>query len=322
MKRDNIIALTGLVMALGALVFIQTMLYWKGTELDQRMHAFKGKNRELMWGIHEALEEQDIALSQEINKLIHLQTRGKALPSESVEWVKKEMERVIDSVSRYYDFDVSVYFRIAKTCHDCEGDGKILLQNYSFHEEDLTIQNYHVRMGYRVDDQDYHVFFFYPQREDYVSGGASRWILASFIPIVMLMLLTSYFLKKSLPTIAGPGLQGASPHKEPGSPPEEKPEAYMLGDYLFDYSTQTLYYENQSISLSKREADILHILCENKNQVLKREEALKKIWGSIDYFNRRSMDVYISKLRKHLSQDARVKITNVHGKGFILTDEA
>ncbi len=94
----------------------------------------------------------------------------------------------------------------------------------------------------------------------------------------------------------------------------------LIGKYIVNYSTQTLKIDNEIINLSVKEIDLLKLLILNKNKILKRKEALKKLWGTNDYFNRRSMDVYVSRLRKYLSKDSNIKITNVHGKGFILSE--
>lgn len=95
---------------------------------------------------------------------------------------------------------------------------------------------------------------------------------------------------------------------------------YQIGDYSFDYPNQTLLIGEERQTITTKEAEILRQLCLRKGQILDRQTALKEIWGESDYFNRRSMDVFISKLRKYLSQDPNVKITNVHGKGFVLED--
>lgn len=95
-------------------------------------------------------------------------------------------------------------------------------------------------------------------------------------------------------------------------------ESYTIGIYNFDYYNQLLISSKGEKSLTKREADVLRMLCLNKNQLLKREIALKQIWGSDDYFMGRSMDVYIAKLRKYLSDDENINIINVHGSGFKL----
>lgn len=96
---------------------------------------------------------------------------------------------------------------------------------------------------------------------------------------------------------------------------------FNIGSFHFHYPTQTLNSNKGKQSLTSREADILKLLCQNKNEVLKRETALKIIWGNDDYFLGRSMDVFITKLRKYLKDDPSVKITNVHGVGFMLTDK-
>lgn len=101
---------------------------------------------------------------------------------------------------------------------------------------------------------------------------------------------------------------------------QQTKEIYTIGFYSYDYEAQTLYWDNQQQKLSQREAEVLKMLCVNKNQVLRRDVALRQIWGANDYFTRRSMDVFISKLRKYLQQDSTIKITNIHGKGFILSD--
>lgn len=97
---------------------------------------------------------------------------------------------------------------------------------------------------------------------------------------------------------------------------------YNVGTHTFDANKQELVSENQEKqSLTPREADLLTLFCKKKGQLLSRETALKKIWGDSNYFNRRIMDVYISKLRKHLADDPTVNIKNIHSKGFILNDE-
>lgn len=93
---------------------------------------------------------------------------------------------------------------------------------------------------------------------------------------------------------------------------------YTIGNYQFDYLTQTLSHEIESIKMSSKEAELLKLLCIRRNDILTREEALLKIWNDDSYFNGRSMDVYLSKLRKYLKYDARIEILNVHGKGFKL----
>lgn len=94
-----------------------------------------------------------------------------------------------------------------------------------------------------------------------------------------------------------------------------------IGKYLFDTKLRTLVYQNESHRLTPREADLLKELIIYKNTVLDRNEALKKIWGDDNYFNARSMDVYITKLRKYFKDDDNIQINNIHGSGFILVTE-
>ena len=93
---------------------------------------------------------------------------------------------------------------------------------------------------------------------------------------------------------------------------------FNIGKFEFDYFSQTL---NDGVAIAKmsgKEADLLRLLCHRKNQILTREEALLKIWNDDSYFNGRSMDVYLSKIRKYLKGDESIEIINVHGKGFKL----
>lgn len=93
---------------------------------------------------------------------------------------------------------------------------------------------------------------------------------------------------------------------------------FNIGDYTFDYTTQLVHYKGMQQKLSTKEAELLRLLCLKKNAVLTREEALLSIWHDDNYFNGRSMDVFLSKLRKYLRDDPKVEILNVHGKGYKL----
>ena len=105
---------------------------------------------------------------------------------------------------------------------------------------------------------------------------------------------------------------------------KEKSQPVMthFGNSFFDYKKRILTTIDQNHSLTDKEAELLKLLLNNKNNLLSREEALKSIWGRNDYFNRRSMDVHLSHLRKLLKADSSIKIVNVHGKGFILEDDS
>lgn len=98
-------------------------------------------------------------------------------------------------------------------------------------------------------------------------------------------------------------------------------EIYPIGSYAFDYNNQVLKYGEEEKRLTKKEALVLRLLCRNVNQLVRREVALKNIWGADDYFMGRSMDVYIAKLRSYLKKDDKVSIINVHGTGFKLEVE-
>jgi DNA-binding response OmpR family regulator len=93
---------------------------------------------------------------------------------------------------------------------------------------------------------------------------------------------------------------------------------YNIGIYAFDYNRQTLISKNKEQKLTSKEAGLLRLLCAHANIVLDRHTALKEIWNDDSYFNARSMDVYIVKLRKYLKDDPRVELLNVHGVGFKL----
>lgn len=99
---------------------------------------------------------------------------------------------------------------------------------------------------------------------------------------------------------------------------EEDQFEFSIGQYHFNSRLRTLTKGGDSHTLSPKENELLHMLCEHKNDLLPREVALKKIWGSDTYFNGRSMDVYIAKLRKYLKDDPNIEIVNIHGNGFRL----
>lgn len=95
-------------------------------------------------------------------------------------------------------------------------------------------------------------------------------------------------------------------------------EVFQIGQYRFDTTNFILSRDSSNISLTPKEGALLRLLCLNVNQLITREKALKKIWGTDDYFIGRSMDVFITRLRKYLKDDPEVMITNVHGTGFKL----
>lgn len=106
--------------------------------------------------------------------------------------------------------------------------------------------------------------------------------------------------------------------QEPGESLGPKPEQYAIGRYVFHYDNHILMFENQQMILSKKECELLRLLSSRQNQLVKREEALTRVWGESTYANGRSMDVFITKLRKRLQDDPTVGIINMHGVGFML----
>ena len=95
-------------------------------------------------------------------------------------------------------------------------------------------------------------------------------------------------------------------------------EVFQIGEYTFDVTNFELIRKNYHHRLTPKEAALLKVMCRYKNTLLTREKALKEVWGDDDYFIGRSMDVFITKLRKYLKDDPKVAIVNVHGTGFRL----
>jgi len=95
---------------------------------------------------------------------------------------------------------------------------------------------------------------------------------------------------------------------------------FVVGSFVFDYSNLALKNDNHEKNLTQKEAEVLRLLLLNIGHVIKREEILRNIWGDDDYFMGRSLDVFISRLRKYLKKDSCVQIINYHGVGFKLID--
>ena len=104
-------------------------------------------------------------------------------------------------------------------------------------------------------------------------------------------------------------------------PKQHNSSEIVLGNYTFNYTKQLLIYNQEEILLTHREAELLYYLTQKKNEILDRSFILKKLWGNDDFFNARSMDVFISKLRKKLKKDSSLSIINVRGYGYKLVSE-
>jgi two-component system OmpR family response regulator len=141
------------------------------------------------------------------------------------------------------------------------------------------------------------------QKEDIIEGfksGADDYITKPFSMEELLYRIEAILRRTTNPVV----------HK--------KDELYIIGSYTFDPLKQMLVFNDQSIKLTTKESELLELLCRHRNEVLERNYALKTIWIDDNYFNARSMDVYITRLRKYLRKDPSVKILNVHGRGYKL----
>jgi two-component system, OmpR family, response regulator len=154
-------------------------------------------------------------------------------------------------------------------------------------------------------DPDIPLFFLSAKtmKEDIIQGyklGADDYITKPFDSEVLLLKIKA-ILKRN----------------EEMNKPNEVTE-YDLGRYHFNPKLRELSINGKTQTLSPKENELLKMLAEFKNDLLAREQALKRIWGSDTYFNGRSMDVYIAKLRKYLKEDETIEIVNIHGNGFRL----
>jgi DNA-binding response OmpR family regulator len=97
-----------------------------------------------------------------------------------------------------------------------------------------------------------------------------------------------------------------------------KSDAHKLGNYVFNAINQELSFNGKIVTLTNRESELLHYLISHKNRLCTHKEILTHLWGKNDYFNKKSLNVFITRLRKYLSDDLSIKIENVHNRGFIL----
>jgi two-component system OmpR family response regulator len=141
------------------------------------------------------------------------------------------------------------------------------------------------------------------QEEDIIDGfksGADDYITKPFSMEELLYRIEAILRRSTSPAIS------------------KNKEIYTIGGYKFDPLKQMLLFEEVSIKLTTKESELLELLCLHGNEILERNFALKTIWIDDNYFNARSMDVYITRLRKYLKKDPTVKILNIHGRGYKL----
>ncbi len=100
--------------------------------------------------------------------------------------------------------------------------------------------------------------------------------------------------------------------------PKQKQATYQLGEYRFNPANQQLSIGENERRLTTRESELLRCLADNMNSLCSHRDILTQLWGENDYFNRKSLNVFITRLRRYLNKDKRIRIENVHGKGFIL----
>lgn len=169
-----------------------------------------------------------------------------------------------------------------------------------------NIDGFDIARSIREQDEEVPLIFLTAKtlKEDVVKGfkiGADDYITKPFDSEVLLYKIRAILKRESLKS------------KE-----ETQNGDFPVGQYRFNYHLRTITDKQHVQKLSPKEADLLKMLVENKNKVLSRSEALKAIWGDDNYFTTRSMDVYITKLRKYLKADSRIQIENIHGSGYRL----
>jgi DNA-binding response OmpR family regulator len=189
-------------------------------------------------------------------------------------------------------------------------DGEIALETFKKDNFDICIfdimmpklDGFELAESVRKLNSDVPIIFLSAKtlKEDRIKGlriGADDYLVKPF-SIEELQLKIEIFLKRSQKTTA------------------VENNHYTVGKYQFDNKNFIVFNADEKISLTQRESDLLKLFLDNKNVVLKREEILKSLWGDDDYFMGRSLDVFISRLRKILANEKEIAIENLHGIGF------
>ena len=194
-------------------------------------------------------------------------------------------------------------------------DGEIALDAFKNNSFDICIldimmpkkDGFELAEAIRKKDAEVPIIFLSAKtlKEDRIKGlrlGADDYLVKPF-SIEELMLKIEIFLKRSQKNMIS-----------------EK-SMYTIGKYQFDTKNYLVFTDTEKINLTQREAELLKLFIDNKNTVMKREEILKSLWGNDDYFMGRSLDVFISRLRKILANEKGIAIENLHGIGFKFTVE-
>ncbi len=194
-------------------------------------------------------------------------------------------------------------------------DGELAIEAYEKQKFDLCLldislpkkNGYEIAKEIRKTDKTIPIIFLTSrdQKEDKIKGfvaGADDYITKPFI-IEELLLRIEAVLRRSKTQMTNSEII-------------EKIETYSIGKYILDFNNKTLLFDKSEQNLTIKEANLLKILIVNKGKAVSREFLLKNVWNQTDYFAGRSMDVYITKLRKYLSKDPDISIVNAFGAGF------
>ncbi|UWX59310.1 response regulator transcription factor [Chryseobacterium oranimense] len=207
-----------------------------------------------------------------------------------------------DSLESYYDIN-------------CYSDGRSALEAFNSQNFDICLldimmpelNGFELAQQIRDKNSEIPIIFISAKalKEDRIKGlklGADDYLVKPF-SIEELILKIEVFLKRTKRT-------------------DTSPLTYKVGKYNFDPKNYTLQDTENSISLTQRESELLLYFIRNKNTVLKRQDILKAIWGDDDYFMGRSLDVFISRLRKVLADEQNILIENLHGIGFRFSEKS
>ncbi|KIC65160.1 response regulator transcription factor [Chryseobacterium taiwanense] len=208
---------------------------------------------------------------------------------------------VQDSLESYYDIS-------------CYPDGKSAMEAFNKESFDICLldimmpemNGFELAEYIRSKNSEIPIIFISAKalKEDRIKGlkiGADDYLVKPF-SIEELILKIEVFLKRSKKT-------------------EPAPQKYKVGQYDFDPKNYTLQTSENTITLTQRESELLLYFIRNKNTVLKRQDILKAIWGDDDYFMGRSLDVFISRLRKIFADEVNIMIENIHGIGFRFSEK-